>query len=122
MSQNRFALLMMTPAAIFLGLFVAYPAVLLVYNSFFEVDLLRPDQRTWLGLDNYVEVLTSKRMGEAALRTLRYTGFALFFEIIFGFCAALLFNALGTRSRWHRTIFALPLMVSPIVAESCGGF
>lgn len=116
MSQNRFALLMMTPAAIFLGLFVAYPAVLLVYNSFFEVDLLRPDQRTWLGLDNYVEVLTSKRMGEAALRTLRYTGFALFFEIIFGFCAALLFNALGTRSRWHRTIFALPLMVSPIVA------
>jgi multiple sugar transport system permease protein len=116
MSQNRFALLMMAPAMLFLGVLVAYPVGLLVYNSFFEVELLKPDVRLWLGLGNYLEVLTSERIGESALRTLRYTAFALFFEIVFGFCAALLFNALGARSRWHRTVFALPLMVSPIVA------
>lgn len=116
MSQNRFALLMMAPAMLFLGLLVAYPVALLAFNSFFEVDLLKPDIRTWLAFDNYIEVLTSERIAESALRTVRYTAFALFFEIVFGFCAALLFNSLGARSRWHRTVFALPLMVSPIVA------
>jgi multiple sugar transport system permease protein len=116
MSQTRFPLLMMAPAMLFLGILVAYPVLLLVYNSLFEVDLLRPNERLWLGLGNYLEVLTSPRIGESALRTLRYTAFALFFELVFGFMAALLFNALGERSRWHRTVFALPLMVSPIVA------
>lgn len=116
MSQNRFALLMMAPAMLFLGVLVAYPVGLLVFNSFFEVDLLKPDVRTWLAFDNYVKVLTSERIAESAFRTIRYTAFALFFEIVFGFCAALLFNSLGARSRWHRTVFALPLMVSPIVA------
>lgn len=116
MSQTRFALLMMAPAMLFLGILVAYPVLLLVYNSFYEVELLRPDVRLWLGLGNYIEVLTSTRIAESALRTLRYTAFALFFELVFGFMAALLFNALGERSRWHRTVFALPLMVSPIVA------
>jgi multiple sugar transport system permease protein len=115
-SQNRFALLMMTPAFLFLGALVAYPVALLVFNSFFEIELLKPDIRLWLGLDNYLKVLTSPRIAESAGRTLRYTAFALFFEFVFGFMAALLFNVLGMRSRWHRTVFALPLLVSPIVA------
>lgn len=116
MSRNRFALLMMTPAMAFLALLVAYPVGLLVYNSFFAVELLRPDVREWLGLGNYVEVLTSRRVQESALRTVRYTLFALSFEFLFGFLAALLFNAMAEGSRWHRAIFALPLMVPPIVA------
>jgi multiple sugar transport system permease protein len=116
MSRNRFALTMMAPATMFLGALVAYPVLLLVYNSFFQVDLLRPAARVWQGLANYWKVLGSERVEASALRTLRYTAFALFFEFVFGFLAALLFNALGERSRWHRTVFALPLMVSPIVA------
>jgi multiple sugar transport system permease protein len=95
---------------------VLYPICLLVMNSFFKVDLLTPDERLWVGLENYAKVLTSDRIRESALRTLQYSLFALFFEFLFGFCAALLFNAIAAKSRWHRTIFALPLMVPPIVA------
>ena len=116
MSAQRFAMLMMAPAILFLGILVAYPILLLVYNSFFEVELIRPDARTWVGLGNYIEVLTSSRVRESALRTVRYMLFALSFEFLFGFMAALLFTAIAERSRWHRTIFALPLMVPPIVA------
>jgi len=116
MPQSRFAMLMMAPAMLFLGVMVAYPILLLIDNSFYHVELLKPAVRTWLGLDNYIKVLTSERLEDAALRTLRYTVFALFFELVFGVMAALLFDALGAASRWHRTVFALPLMVSPIVA------
>ncbi len=116
MSERRFVLLMLLPAALLLGLLVAYPIALLVYNSFFDVKLIDPASRVWVGLANYVDALTSKRIFESAIRTLNYSVFALFFEIVFGFGAALLFAAIAKRSRWHRTIFALPLMISPIVA------
>jgi multiple sugar transport system permease protein len=116
MSERRFVYLMMAPAAVFLGVLVLYPICLLVMNSFFKVDLLTPDERLWVGLENYAKVLTSDRIRQSALRTLQYSLFALFFEFLFGFCAALLFNAIAAKSRWHRTIFALPLMVPPIVA------
>ncbi|TCT33054.1 carbohydrate ABC transporter permease [Martelella mediterranea] len=116
MSERRFVHIMMGPAALFLAVTVAYPVCLLIYNSFFEVDLIMPGNRVWVGLANYVDALTSSRIRESALRTLQYSVFALFFEFVFGFLAAMLFNAIAGNSRWHRTIFALPLMVPPIVA------
>ncbi len=116
MSERKFVLLMLLPAAVFLGFLVAYPVALLVYNSFFDVKLIDPAGRVWVGLANYVDAVTSKRILESAIRTLNYSVFALFFELVFGFGAALLFAAIAKHSHWHRTIFALPLMISPIVA------
>ncbi len=116
MSERKFVLLMLMPAALFLGLLVAYPVVLLIYNSFFDVKLIDPSSRVWVGLANYADALSSSRILDSAIRTVKYAAFALVFEFIFGFGAALLFSAIADRSRWHRTIFALPLMISPIVA------
>ncbi|WP_028671262.1 carbohydrate ABC transporter permease [Saccharospirillum impatiens] len=116
MSERRFAYLMMTPAALFLLVLVAYPVMLLVYNSFFEVELIDPSRREFLGLGNYIGIFESSRVQQSALRTLKYTAFALSFEILLGFTAALLFNSLAEKSKWHRTIFTLPLMIPPIVA------
>ena len=116
MGDKKFVYLMIGPAAIFLGLFVAYPIGLLIFNSFYKVELIAPDARVWVGLANYADALTSDRIRQSAFRTVQYSLFALFFEFLFGFCAALLFNAIAEKSRWHRTVFALPLMVPPIVA------
>ena len=73
MSEKRFAAMMMAPAILFLGILVAYPIVTLVTNSFFQVDLLAPSARVWRGLENYADVLTSARLRDASLRTIRYT-------------------------------------------------
>jgi multiple sugar transport system permease protein len=116
MTERRFVLLMLMPAMLFLGFLVVYPVALLVYNSFFDVKLIDPASRVFVGLANYVDALTSKRILESAVRTLKYSAFALFFELVFGLGAALLFAAIARHSHWHRTIFALPLMISPIVA------
>jgi multiple sugar transport system permease protein len=116
MTERKFVLLMLLPAMLFLGFLVVYPVALLVYNSFFDVKLIDPTSRVWVGLANYVEALSSRRILESAVRTLKYSVFALCFELVFGLGAALLFSAIARRSHWHRTIFALPLMISPIVA------
>jgi multiple sugar transport system permease protein len=116
MKNKTFATLMMTPAALFLGALVAYPVILLVYNGFYEVELLAQSERVFVGFDNFVDALKSDRIRGAASRTARYTIFALVFEFLFGFMAALGFHAMGKRSAWARTVFSFPLMIAPIVA------
>ena len=95
MTERRFVLLMLMPAMLFLGFLVVYPVALLVYNSFFDVRLIDPASRVFVGLANYVDALTSKRILESAVRTLKYSAFALFFELVFGLGAALLFAAIA---------------------------
>jgi multiple sugar transport system permease protein len=115
-NDRRFALLLMTPAALFMLAFVAWPLIKLVVDSFYEISPIAGGPRTFIGLDNYGEVLSSTSFQAAAARTLGYTGLVVTFEFVLGLAAALLFNGLGNRSRIFRTAFLYPLMIAPIVA------
>jgi multiple sugar transport system permease protein len=97
--DRRFALLLMTPAALFMAAFVAWPLVKLVVDSFFEISPIAGGPRTFIGLDNYGEVLGSSSFQAAAARTLGYTALVVTLEFVLGLAAALLFNSLGNRSR-----------------------
>ncbi len=116
LTERRFVLLLLAPAGCFLAVFVAYPLLLLLRNSFYEVSLYALNDGVFVGWDNFVKALGSSRVRESAARTLNYTVIALSAEFVLGFGAALLFNALGKRSELLRTIFAFPLMIPPIVA------
>ncbi len=116
LTERRFVLLLLAPAGCFLAVFVAYPLLLLLRNSFYEVSLYALNDGVFVGWDNFAKALGSSRVRESAARTLNYTLIALSAEFVLGFGAALLFNALGKRSELLRTIFAFPLMIPPIVA------
>lgn len=115
-NDRRFALLLMTPAALFMLAFVAWPLIKLILDSFYEISPIAGGPRTFVGLDNYADVLSSASFQAAAGRTLGYTALVVTFEFVLGLAAALLFNSLGNRSRLLRTAFLYPLMIAPIVA------
>lgn len=115
MSDQRFALLLMAPAAIFMGLFVAWPLVTLFVNSLYAITPLA-SQRKYIGLENYGTALASGDFRDASSRTAIYTLIVVTLEFLLGLGVALLFNALGQRARWLRTLFLYPLMIAPIVA------
>ncbi len=115
-NDRRFALLLMAPAALFMLAFVAWPLVKLVIDSFFEISPIAGGPRSFIGLDNYADVLGSSPFRAAAARTLGYTALVVTLEFVLGLAAALLFNSLGDRSRIVRTLFLYPLMIAPIVA------
>src|SRR6266540_3160175 len=100
---------MMAPAALFLGAFVGWPLVRLVVDSFYDIA---PLQRTrdYIGLGNFSDALHLDDFRQAALRTVGYTVIVVSFEFALGLGAALLFNAIGQRSRVLRTVFLYPLM------------
>ncbi len=116
MSDRTFVLILLLPAGLFLAIFVAYPLLLLIRDSFYEVKLFAPDEGVFVGLENYTKAITSSRIQETALRTVAYTFIALISEFVLGFGAALLFHIMGKHSEILRTIFIFPLMIPPIVA------
>lgn len=116
MKDRTFAIAMMTPAALFLAAFVAWPLVRLITDSFFEISPIAGGPRTFIGLDNYREALTSDVFTSAAMRTVVYTLLVVCAEFVLGLAAALLFSLLGQRSSVFRTYFLYPLMIAPVVA------
>lgn len=115
LSDSNYVLLLLLPAALFIGIFMLYPLGVLVYNSFHHIKLTSPDSSTFAGLQNYLEVFTSNRVKTSVLKTIHYTLITLFAEFLLGFAAALLFSFLGRKSDLMRTVFLFPLMISPLV-------
>ena len=92
-----------------------WPLLRLVIDSFFQINPLAAT-RSFTGLGNYRDALGSARFRNAALRTVEYTAIVVTMEFALGLGAALLFTALGERSRLLRTAFLYPLMIAPVVA------
>nr|BFE44769.1 hypothetical protein GCM10017547_26620 [Pseudarthrobacter oxydans] len=115
-SDRRFALFLMTPAALFLAVFVAFPLFRLVADSFFKISPIAGGPRDFVGLDNYVRAFASEAFTGAGWRTLAYTLVVVTLEFALGLGMALLFTMLGRSSQIWRTVFMYPLMIAPIVA------
>jgi multiple sugar transport system permease protein len=116
LTDRRYAALLMAPAALFLLVFVAWPLVRLVVDSFYDISPIAGGPRELVGFGNYADILASTTFRGAAWRTLAYTAIVLTAEFVLGFAVALLFAALGRRSAVFRTVFLYPLMIAPVVA------
>lgn len=114
--DRRFALFLMTPAAVFLAVFVAYPLVRLITDSFYKISPNVGGTREFIGLTNYMEAFSSEAFIGAGWRTLAYTTIVVTLEFALGLGMALLFTMLGRNSQIWRTVFLYPLMIAPIVA------
>ncbi|PYY34001.1 carbohydrate ABC transporter permease [Curtobacterium sp. MCBD17_030] len=114
-TDRRFAVLMILPAALFLLIFIGWPLIQFVTNSFFDINQLA-GTRKFVGFGNYITAFTDPEFGNSAWRTAVYTAIVVFFEFAIGLLVALLFATIGDRSRVFRTIFLYPLMIAPIVA------
>lgn len=107
---------MMLPAALFLAIFVGWPLVQFITNSFFDISPMAGGPRTFVGFENYMKAFASPDFWSAAWHTVVYTVIVVSFEFVIGLGVALLFSALGDSSRFLRTVFLYPLMIAPIVA------
>ncbi|WP_314146648.1 sugar ABC transporter permease [uncultured Leifsonia sp.] len=115
-ADRRFAALLMLPAGLFLAIFIGWPLLQFVGDSFFTISPIAGGPREFVGFANYVTALTSSDFTNAVWRTILYTVIVVTFEFVLGLLVALLFTSLGNSSRVFRTIFLYPLMIAPIVA------
>lgn len=112
--SRKTLLLFFLPGAIFMGAFLIYPILTMVYDSFFDIGLT--GDRTFVGLANYIRAFTAGGFLKQLRNTIVYIVIAVGVETVMGFVFALFFELNYKGSRILRSIMMAPLMIAPLVA------
>ncbi|HYR13629.1 MAG TPA: sugar ABC transporter permease [Mycobacterium sp.] len=95
-SERRLAFLLITPAVLMMLAVTAYPIGYAVWLSLQRYNLATPDDTSFVGLQNYVTVLSDRYWWTAFVVTLVITVVSVAIEFVLGMALALVM---------HRTIF-----------------
>jgi multiple sugar transport system permease protein len=117
MYKKKDAYYMILPTAVVYALITIIPFGYLFYLSMHFMDIYNPDHFSFVGLENYTSLLVSADTWRAIFFTIRFTVVSVFFEFIFGFMLALLFNREIALIRPARSVLILPMIIAPILAS-----
>jgi multiple sugar transport system permease protein len=112
LARNATAYLFLLPALVLFATFLWWPIVSAFIISFQEVDLR--NEPSWVGLDNYREVLNDPLFRIAWRNTLTFTALALIFAFLLPLALAIAINEMRWRG-FFRFAFYLPTILPAIV-------
>ena len=116
-SERRLGLLLSAPAVIVMVAVTAYPIGYAVYLSLQRADLRFPDENEFVGLRNYVDVLTSDLWWTDLWTTLTLTVITVAIEFVLGLAiAVVLHRALVGRGLVRATILVPYAMITVVAA------
>ena len=105
-AENRLGQKLVAPALILMVLVTAYPMIQALYLSLFRYRLTTPDDKAFVGLNNYVVVLTDSLFWKDTLNTVLIMLITVAVELVIGFAFAMVM---------HRIIFARGAMRTSIL-------
>jgi multiple sugar transport system permease protein len=110
-------LLFIAPGIIYLAVIGLFPFFYSLYMSMTSLNLTRPRRSQFIGIDNYVNLLSDPLFQKAILNTGILAGTSITLEIVIGFAIAKLFYEIAhlPTVNWLRTFFILPMMVTPVI-------
>lgn len=112
--SKKTLLLFFLPGAVFMGAFLVYPIISMVFDSFFEIGIT--GERSFIGLDNYIHAFTAGGFMKQLKNTLLYIFVAVSVETVLGVLFALFFEMNYKGSKIIRSLMMAPLMIAPLVA------
>jgi len=114
--RNKFIILMLMPATILLVGLTLFPFIVSFILSFTDYSLLRPGQTKFIFLDNYIELMKTDEFWIALRVTVVFTVLAVFIQVVLGVVIATLLHNENTNISFLRTMYLLPLAITPIAA------
>ena len=100
------------PAVVVIVAVIIFPWIFTVFMSLHDWQVASP--RTWVGLDNYANLLSDERFRAAIGRTFIYTLLAVVFPVVIGTAAAMLFHREFPLRGFLRSIYILPMVATPV--------
>lgn len=94
----------------------AYPMLYALWLSLFRYDLRFPGERRFVGLENYLSVLSSETWWQALSNTLLITVASVSLELLLGFVFALVMQRALIGRRLVRTAVLVPYGIITVVA------
>jgi len=105
-AEHRLGWMLCAPAALVMLLVTGYPIVYAIILSLQRYDLRFPNNRTFVGLSNYIDVLGSSTWWHDVLATLNITVVSVAIELVLGMLLALVM---------HRAIFGRGMVRAAIL-------
>jgi multiple sugar transport system permease protein len=115
-SERKLAWMLCAPAVIVMLLVTAYPIIYAIVLSLQEIDLRFPDEGGFVGLDNYVTVLTSSLWWQTVGITTFITVVSVAIELVLGMILALVMHRAIFGRGAVRTSVLIPYGIVTVVA------
>ncbi len=116
--DRTFLRLMLLPTVAFIGVIVLFPLCYSLVLSFYQWDLLKPSQeREFVGIANYLNLLKDPKFQNSLLVTIKYVFAVVVFEFVLGLLlATALYSLEEKKGNLFKTLYILPIAVPLIVA------
>lgn len=111
-SDTRAALLFISPWIIGFLVFTLWPVIYSGYLSFTDYDVINPP--TYVGMDNYREMLEDDKVRLALRNTFVFTLMSVPAKVVVSLALALLLKQAARGTGFFRTAFFLPKMTPPV--------
>ena len=115
-AENRLAMKLVLPAVIMMLLVTAYPMLRALYLSLFQYRLTAPDDRRFVGLQNYATVLTDPLWWQDIWNTTLIMVITVSVELVIGFAFAMVMNRVVFARGLIRTSILIPYGIITVVS------
>jgi multiple sugar transport system permease protein len=115
-AERKLGLLLVAPAVTIMLLVAAYPIIYAFWLSLNRADLRRPDANQFIGLENYVTVLSSPIWWTAFGVTMFLTVVGASLELVLGMCLAIVMHRTIVGRGMVRTSALVPYAIVTVVA------
>ncbi len=115
MDEIKFGLILLSPTALILLVFLGIPIVYAIVMSFQQIELTISPDRKWVGLDNYAHLLQDRIVHESITRTLYFSFLTIVLSILMALGLALILNEPFRGRKPVRVLMMLPWAVAPVV-------
>ncbi|VXC36255.1 Sugar ABC transporter permease [Bacillus sp. 349Y] len=109
--------LFLLPALALISIFVIYPLCLAVWYSFTDYYLLKPNDISFVGLDNYLEIKDDKYAKQAFFNSTKYVIYIVPLQVALSLFLAILIAKKSRVNTFFRTAFFSPYILSIIVVS-----
>ncbi|WP_315072706.1 sugar ABC transporter permease [uncultured Clostridium sp.] len=103
------------PALIFITIFLIIPVVLAFFYSFQNYNMLKPTQKAFIGLQNYIEILKNPAFYKSLMNTVYFAGIVVPLQTAVALGLAMLVNTKLKTSKLARICFFSPVITSMVV-------
>lgn len=113
--ETRRGWLYVAPALLAFVIFMFWPLVYTFYLSFFKWNMVSPNKE-FVGLKNYIDLLTSKTMGQLLFNTLLYVAILVVINFLVPYILAFVNHFVLKRFKnFYKIIFFMPSLISLVV-------
>ncbi|RRD94831.1 sugar ABC transporter permease [Clostridiales bacterium COT073_COT-073] len=109
--------LLFLPGVIFFSLFTLYPIVKLFIMSFYEYKIGALKESTFVGLHNYIQVISDEISQAAVVNTLIYALITVPGQIVLGLLIAVFINKLSKAKVFFRVLYYFPVITSWVIVS-----